>query len=174
MSNTKKAVRAKILCEHIIRNAAFHRAMSSASIKAPSELWKTAQNNFLDVSILEWYKLFCDVKGTYYWKRFSADTRKIEPELISSLKTSKEDFDSFCTIVKRYRDRFLAHLDTDDVMEIPSLDIIIHSTIYLHTFIKTHYGSALPFGSRFLIGAEIFYQTQLQEGAAEIERRFQR
>jgi hypothetical protein len=171
MSNTKKAERAKILCEHVIRNAAFHRAMSSAGIKTPSEFWKTAQNNFLDVSILEWSKLFCDVKGKYYWKRLSADARKIELGLIDVLKISKEDFDSFCTIVKRYRDRFLAHLDTDDVMEIPFLDIIIDSTIYLHTFIKTHYSSLLPFGSRLLKSAETFYQTQLQEGITEIEGR---
>ncbi len=40
--------------------------------------------------------------------------------------------------MRRYRDKFLAHLDSDEVMNIPSLEIAKNAVRFYHTYIVQH------------------------------------
>ncbi|MBN2267384.1 MAG: hypothetical protein JW725_03535 [Candidatus Babeliaceae bacterium] len=70
--------------------------------------------------------------------------------------------------MRTYRDKFVAHLDSEEVMQIPQLDIVVDTTSYLYDYLLANEeedrcfsdapSSAADFFSRFLREGEAVYQ----------------
>jgi hypothetical protein len=54
------------------------------------------------------------------------------------LGLSEAQFNAYIEEMRTYRDRFVAHLDLDEVMFIPRLRLARSSVAYLHNHILTH------------------------------------
>ena len=75
-----------------------------------SDFCITAYNNFLDICVLEWCKLFGDKKGEHYWGAVVTDTVKFEKELLQHLSVDTAAFEAYRLEMRAYRDKFVAHL----------------------------------------------------------------
>lgn len=121
------------VCLHCTRNLAYYRAGWQGKHLVPetSQFWRTVNGNCLDHCVLEWCKLF-DGKDHHSWRRFVSDPVQFETELLIHVGISAEEFGQFAETVRRYRDKFVAHLDSDKYMDIPVLDIVKKSTAFYH------------------------------------------
>ena len=159
----------RLICERFIRNAAYHRAIGGIDIKPDSsELLKITHANFLDIAILEWAKLFCDPRGQHHWRTVVNEGDLFFHELLSHLSLSEPEFKAYLQVVKRYRDKFLAHLDADEVMQIPKLEIAIDCTVLLSEHLECtpdFRGRAPQAGSDL----PTLYSIAYKEGQAAVE-----
>jgi hypothetical protein len=109
-----------------MRNLAYYRVGGQypTGWKAPplqriASFWRIVNGNFIDACVLEWCKLLGDPKGQHYWERVVRDTGKFKADLLKHLKFSESEFDGFRAEMREYRDKFIAHLDSELVMNIP-------------------------------------------------------
>ena len=58
--------------------------------------------------------------------------------LLSSLQICDTDFNQYVQQMRTYRDKFIAHLDDQNSMQVPKLTIARRSTIYLYDYLLAH------------------------------------
>jgi len=124
MTREQRLRRVAILCIHFTRNLAYSRVIhSSVREKREGDFWITMQGNCLDTSVLEWCKLFGEKKGKHGWKKIIDDTDKFKLELLEHLNINEEIWESKVNELRTYRDAFVAHLDSDETMDIPKMEL---------------------------------------------------
>ena len=85
--------------------------------------WNTVNGNFLDMCVLDWCKLFGERNGNYSWQRIVADPDAFRTDLLEYLGLVEDRFDEEIRIFREYRDKWVAHLDTDRKGLYPRLEI---------------------------------------------------
>jgi len=119
MSRRDRLRRVVILCREFTRNLAYFRAgrmrkhsplWDPQKNRRESAFWRTANNNFLDMCVLEWCKLFAGPKEQHHWSKIVSDPAQFEAELVSHLRVSAAAFAQEIDVMRKYRDKFLAHL----------------------------------------------------------------
>lgn len=144
MAEIKRLRRVLILCIHCARNAIFYRqGWKGKKPMFGGQLLITANSNFLDIAVLEWCKLFADPKGKHHWTKVVPDRTAFECAFLTDLSLGPDELEAFIKNVRQYRDRFLAHLDDDEKMNIPNLDIIIASVSFLYQHLMSHEAKGL-------------------------------
>lgn len=133
MDRNTRVRRAVIVCEHFTRNLAYYRAgWSDGKFIKDSECWKAANSNFLDICILEWCKLFGEKKGLHGWRKIYPDNKAFKQEMFASLKINQTTIDQVDGSIRHYRNKFVAHLDSDTIMKIPKLDLAKSTVEFYH------------------------------------------
>jgi hypothetical protein len=78
-----------------------------------SDFWVTVNGNFLDQCVLEWSKLFgitgSDRKGPHYWENAVSDKTRFQTGIFQQI--DRANFDDMFKVMRKYRNKFLAHLD---------------------------------------------------------------
>ena len=101
--------------------------------KTPTaNFWRAINGNFIDVCVLEWCKLFADKNDKHHWTKIVARPDDFHAALLAHLAVDEAGFQEQIAIMRRYRDKFLAHLDSDYVMNIPALDIPKKATSFYY------------------------------------------
>ncbi len=95
------------------------------------------------MSVLEWCKLFADVKGKHYWGKVVKDPTTFMHGLLKSLQMTQADFDVYIEKCRIYRDKFLAHLDEESTMHTPDRSVAVNSASYLHNLLVKENPDAL-------------------------------
>ena len=162
--------RGAILCCHCIRNIAFY--LSGWHDTKPvfkGQFWVNANGNFLDISVLEWCKLFGEKRGKHRWGKLITNGEIFFNELLKSLGMNTEQWEAYIKEMRSYRDRFITHLDLEERMQIPKLNIALKSTIFLYDYLLAHEDegdffidapdSALAFYTRFINEGKLVYGT---------------
>jgi hypothetical protein len=88
--------------------------------------------NFIDICVLDWCKLFADRKGKHHWRRVIDEPDRFEADLCTTLSITIAEFAKLITQVRRYRDSFVAHLDNERTMRLPTLELPKRSIAFLH------------------------------------------
>jgi hypothetical protein len=114
--------RVVILCEHFVRNLAYYRAGHDGLSKASPQFWVTVNTNFIDMAVIEWCKLFGDRRGRHFWGDVLTDASRFEAEMLRHLGITAPEFAGYVNEMRTYRDKFLAHLDDLNVMNVPFLE----------------------------------------------------
>jgi hypothetical protein len=83
--------------------------------------WRAVNANFIDQCVLDWCKLFGDLRGQHHWHKIVHDKTAFEAALLKRLRTSPPRFDKYRVEMNHYRDKFVAHLDSELIMQIPHL-----------------------------------------------------
>lgn len=139
MTREERLRRVALLCCHCLRNLSYYRAgWRDGHLVRNDDFWKTANNNFLDIGVLEWCKLFGDTGDRHHWTNVVTDEARFLAGLPHETAASAAEFDTYISEMRRYRDKFIAHLDNDLVMHIPALDIAAHSISYLYGYLRAH------------------------------------
>ena len=85
--------------------------------------WNTVNGNFLDMCVLDWCKLFVERNGKHSWRRIVADPDAFRTDLLKHLDLDQDAFDEEIRVFREYRDKWVAHLDTDRRGRYPRLEI---------------------------------------------------
>jgi hypothetical protein len=139
MTRRQRLRRVAILCCHCLRNLAFYRAWHQAGRpRSAEQFWVTANGNFLDIAVLEWCKLFADVRGKHHWAKVVSDVAVFKVGLLQHLAITDTVLDGYIIEMRTYRDKFIAHLDDELQMQIPHLTVARKSAVYLYGYLHTN------------------------------------
>lgn len=128
--------RTGILCLHCLRNIAYYRAWNAApSLRKKEQFWRSVNGNFIDMAFLEWCKLFGDSTAKHHWSKCITDQKSFKQGLLASTNLTAKEFDVYRIEVRKYRDKFVAHLDELNDMQIPSLQPALDSVRYLYQYL---------------------------------------
>ena len=128
--------RVAILCCHFFRNMAYYRVGRIVNdINFNSNFWNTVNGNFLDVCVLEWLKLFGEKNGKQSWENVITENDVFKKDLLKTLKITEDEFSLYINQMRKYRDKFIAHLDSDKVADIPNLQIALESAIHFYNYL---------------------------------------
>jgi hypothetical protein len=135
MNRNERLRRVVLLCAHCVRNLAYHRASHTKLVNRSTDFWRTIDGNFLDIAVLEWCKLFGDEKAKHSWQSVVTDRARFYSELLKHMDMTATEFDDYSGEVRKYRDKFIAHLDDARVMDIPFMDRARHSVEFYHRYV---------------------------------------
>ncbi len=131
MIRSEKAKRAAIICIRFTLNMAYYRSGFDNHQKLHSYFVTSAVNNSLDICVLEWCKLFGSKKDKHNWSKVVRDRDQFESDMLLSLNISAAKMSDNTQKVLTYRDKFVAHLDFENIMYPPELDFCLDTVSYL-------------------------------------------
>ncbi len=128
MSRIERLRRIATLCCSFGRNMAYYRAGWSEEHKylldiANGNFWRQVNGNFLDMCVLEWCKLFADEKAKHYWRKIVTDPYAFKAGLLKCLGLEDAAFSGHIQVMRSYRDKWVAHLDSDRSGMYPALHL---------------------------------------------------
>jgi hypothetical protein len=145
LSPENRLRRVVILCVGFMRNLAYFRGAYEAPegwdknggelVLPDASFWRTAANNALDMGVLEFCKLFADEKGKHFWKTVVSNPDGFKDDLLRKLGFTEEPYLLYLEEFKKYRDKFVAHLDDGKIMYIPQLDAAKIAVQHLHAWL---------------------------------------
>jgi hypothetical protein len=171
MTRTERVQRVTMLLQHFTRNLAYYRsAWNEKKLSlSGSQFWRTVNGNCLDICVLEWCKLFADKNGEHYWGQIFHAPTSFLPELLHYIGLEKNDYDAQVSRIRRYRDKFVAHLDSDDVMHLPQLDVPKAAALFYHSQLVITDSLAANLSSGFA-GLDEYYTACVNEAKAVYSR----
>lgn len=139
--------RVGILCCHFTRNYSYYKAgwEDNKKSKATAPFWITVQGNFIDIAVMEWLKLFGSHNDDHHWRKIVPAPDLFKTNMLQHCNLISEEFDKYREEVKLYRNQFVAHLDSEMVMNIPDLANAKKTTEYYYEIIY----SELPYTFRY-------------------------
>jgi len=156
MTRRQRLRRVGILCCHFLRNLAFYKAgWRKGKLIFKDQFWVNANSNFIDICVLEWCKLFGEKRGQHYWQKVVTDQAAFLVGLLHAVGKTEAEFDAYVEEMRIYRDKFVAHLDSAEVMNIPSLRTARKSVSFLYGYLLANeeedncFHDAPPKASRF-------------------------
>jgi len=172
MTRRKRIRRVAILCCHCLLNIAFYMAGwrdCKLVTKEPRQFWINVNGNFMDICVLEWCKLFADEKrGKHYWGKVITDRASFFDRLMKILGMTRDEFAAYIDEMRSYRDKFVAHLDLNERMQIPKLLVAQQRASYLYDYMRTYEDegglftdapdTASSFYNRFLKEGKLVYR----------------
>ena len=136
MQRRTRLRRTGILCLHCLRNAAYYRAWNAASQNRRKEqFWISLNGNFIDTCLLEWCKLFGDLRAMHHWSKVISAPTTFITGLHAATGLDETAFETYRLEVRTYRDKFVAHLDELNNIQIPRIQPAIDSARYLYTYL---------------------------------------
>ncbi|WP_058534251.1 hypothetical protein [Legionella saoudiensis] len=129
--------RVGLLCCAFSQNSAYYRAgwINKNTTLAKHQFWIVVQNNFLDMCVIEWMKLFGSYNA-HHWRRIVIeDPEAFKTNMLLYCNLSSDDYEQYHKKMKSYRDQFVAHLDSELTMHIPDLTNAIKATEYYYEYI---------------------------------------
>ena len=143
---TKRQLRRRtvLLCISFARNLAFFRAgkEQGSHLLEPGEktasFWRQASSNFIDMCVLEWCKMFADRNAVHHWRKTVFNPVQFEADLLAYLNLTAAEFLKHLGEIRFYRDKFVAHLDDHNEMNVPMLNLLQQSVWFYHAHIVTN------------------------------------
>ncbi|MBV8549135.1 MAG: hypothetical protein JO126_06740 [Alphaproteobacteria bacterium] len=124
MSQVERMRRASILCCHFVRNLAYFRVGHVVFKSAPEgEFWLTVIGNFIDIAVLDWCTLFGNHSDKQHWKQLILDHEAFREALKKQTGITPEKWHSSWSEVTLYRNEFVAHLGSENIMHVPDMNI---------------------------------------------------
>jgi len=143
MDREKRLRRAALLCCHFVQNSAYYQAgWNDGKTRATNEFWATVQGNFIDIAVLEWLKLFGDHNDKHHWKKVAENKDEFKKGMLSSCQITEDDLVNARESFKEYRDKFIAHLDSEETMHIPFLETPLGLAKYYYAYVANELGEA--------------------------------
>ena len=160
MDRTKRLRRVGILCCHFARNYAYYKAgWDKGQFKRKERFWICLSVNFIDIRVLEWYKLFGNHKDKHHWKKVMTHDEDFKKRMFEKLKIKQTDLDKVHGSIKAYRDKFVAHLDSEETMNIPMIEEALDMVFFYYSEVKKICDST----SDWPTSLEEFYEEHFQQ-----------
>lgn len=156
--------RVGILCCHCLRNLAFYEAgWQQGELIFKDQFWVNTNSNFLDICVLEWCKLFGDRRGKHHWRKVITDHASFLDDLLRTVNFNEAEFDAYIETMRDYRDKFIAHLDAEEVMHPPELAVVRKSVSFLYDYLIANQEEDACFNDA-PTNASSFYKTHAVQG----------
>jgi hypothetical protein len=166
MNRRTRLRRTGILCMHFLRNAAYYLAFNAAPVpRRREQFWRTVNGNFIDICLLEWCKLFGDLNAMHHWSKSVTDANAFCTRPYRELGVDEPQFEAYRIEVRTYRDKFVAHLDELNDIQIPRLRLAIGSVEFLYEYLVDEEDDVDAFADAPR-SPRTRYQEHLREGRA--------
>lgn len=145
IEDTDKIRRVINLCVLFTRNMAYYRASydGTSYIAGGNDFSVTCSGNFIDVSIIEWCKLFGSYGDNHHWRNLVGESApQFSNDMFKHIAMSEAEFRDYHKIMKNYRDVFAAHWDDNGKGKRPHLDKAFECVEFLHEYIFEHFSKA--------------------------------
>lgn len=165
MTRRERLRRVAILCCVCVRNLAYYRAgwdQGDTLFDSGSNIERTINCNFLDIAVIEWCKLFVP-NEKHAWIKIVSEKDKFQAGLFADLGVTGAEFATFLSEIKTYRDKFIAHLDSQKDMQVPLMDTVEHAAIYYYGYLLRYENDGTTFEDGPSNLAE-YYRNCLDEG----------
>lgn len=155
-----------------IDNVACYRAGWATNSKGERHVvvqrnfWIRANGNFLDIAVTEWCKVFADRKSKHHFARVVPEPATLLAELTAALGMDEAAYDALIAGVRAYRDKFVAHLDDLRVMNIPLMQPLLDSAIFMYDTLCTNEATVVHL-TGLQPDAKQFYDQRFAEALAE-------
>jgi hypothetical protein len=141
MPRSERLRRVIMLCGSFVRNLAYYRVGWSEEHKHllamnNGDFWRVVNGNFIDTCVLEWCKLFGESKGEFHWKKIISDPVSFKVGLLLQAGLDEDGFNREINIFREYRDKWVAHLDTERAGFIPALEIAKKAVWFYYARVK--------------------------------------
>jgi hypothetical protein len=113
--------------------------------------------------VLERCKLLGDEEDKHFWRNAVTDPPAFEASLLAHLGMTASDFVDLAQKMRRYRDRFVAHLDSDAKMDIPRLTAALAANSFYHGHIVRAEAAAASYRFATIVG---YAEVRLDPAAA--------
>lgn len=121
---------------YIARNIAFYRALTSLNEKYTQNFWIHVQNNFIDMAVLEWCKVFGSRTEETHWSTLVLDHDSFRISMLDYLDLTRDQWDAYWEGMKNYRDRGVAHASlTQPPTHYPQLDVALKSSAFYYRYL---------------------------------------
>ncbi len=121
---------------YVIRNVAYHRSLHEYKDKFEQNYWILIFNNFLDIAVLEWCKVFGSNKDETHWSNHIKDKEEFRKQLLYRLNLSQEEWNKYWNSMKSYRDHVVAHHEHDpNITSYPDLNHALISCYFYYEII---------------------------------------
>ena len=121
---------------YVIRNVAYHNSLAKFKDDFNQNYWILISNNFFDVAILEWCKVFGTNSEPTHWKTIVNNHQLFRNDLLSSIGLDEKEWNNFWQSVNSYRNNIIAHFRRIPGLSYPSLGVIIDSSFYYYKWLK--------------------------------------
>ncbi len=122
---------------YVIRNAANYRSLVKYKNDFDQNYWIQIFNNFFDMAVLEWCKVFGTDSEPTHWKTIVNDHASFRKSLLSCIGLDESGWSKYWREVKDYRNNIITHFKKIPDLHYPSLDVIINSTFYYYGWLQT-------------------------------------
>ncbi len=169
---------------NIARNVHLKRALTTADPDPTLNFWRLLYGNQLDISVLEWCKIFGMNSEPCHWKNVvpNKEHGAFRAAMLSALSISASDWDDYWNEMTTYRTRLVAHhFEVPRLVNYPKLDLILKSTYFYYSYLirelrdlgETDYPDSLAdYGEKFEVQAIHIAQTAVSATAAIAEQVF--
>lgn len=167
--------RVALLTRHCIDNIACYRAGWATDSKGEKHVvvqrnfWIRANGNFLDIAVSEWCKVFADRRSKHHFARVMPEAATLLAGLTAALGMDEAAYGALIAGVREYRDKFVAHLDDQRVMNVPAMQPLLDSAIFLYDTLCTNEATVVHL-TGLQPDAKEFYDKRFAEVLAEYRR----
>lgn len=123
MSPSDRAENAALICCHFARNLAYYNATRTVLPLGREGFWLTIPGNFIDISVLEWSKLFGNQNGTCHWKKVLKQSEEFKQDFMACHHLDDATWTNLWKNVKDYRDDFIAHVEDQKTTPVPCMTV---------------------------------------------------
>ncbi len=121
---------------YVVRNAACNEALSRYKDDFNQNYWILIYNNFLDIAVMEWCKIFGSNKEPTHWKTLVDDHDIFRQNLLKALNIDDAAWKSYWMGMKDYRDTQVAHHQYNpNITHYPNLNIALESSFYYYNWL---------------------------------------
>ena len=123
---------------YIVRNVAYYRSLAMYCKSFDQNFWIYAFNNYFDMSVLEWCKVFGSRQEPTHWTSVVGDEDAFRTGMLAEIELTLAEWESYWTEMKNYRDISVAHHTKDPKLtKYPNLDTALASTFFFYGHLVT-------------------------------------
>lgn len=172
--------RVALLCCHFVRNVAYYcigyvNESGTGGLKQTTQFGATVNGNMIDIAVMEWCKVFADRKARHRWSRIvrtDAEQKQFLAQLFPSIGITDEGWKQYVEQMRAYRDNFIAHLDVNDEMHVPTLETALRSAFFLYEHMLAHAPAGtfnMPHRVKLPLDLQAYYAECQEEARAAYE-----
>lgn len=123
---------------YLARSAEMKRALTATEAEPALNFWRLIYGNQLDITVLEWCKVFGSDGEATHWKKLvpPADHNQFRNDLLASLGITADAWAAYWKEMKGYRDNLVAHhIEMNRVPNYPVLDIALKSSFFYYKYL---------------------------------------
>jgi hypothetical protein len=118
---------------YVVRNVAFYRSLAPFQKSFAQNYWIYVFNNFLDMAVLEWCKVFGSRGEETHWSTLVEDPDAFRTAMLAEFHLTRDEWDKYWERMKNYRDAHIAHHTRDPrVTKYPHLDIALRACFFYY------------------------------------------
>ena len=123
---------------HLARSTEMKRTLTEVDPNPHLNFWRLIHGNQLDITVLEWCKVFGSDGEATHWKKIvpPADHDQFRRDLFGAVGVTAEEWGAYWNEMKEYRDNLVAHhIELNRVTNYPVLDLALRSSCFYYSYL---------------------------------------